>query len=79
MQLSPPGTRARLGRQAAAGQLPWDVLELVEHELYVEDYLYDAPSDSSSDSSDGEEEETFACWDYNSDAEGPCDLARNEY
>ena len=55
---------ARLGgREAAAGQLPWDLLELVEHELYDEDYVYNSPSDSSSDSSDGEEEEeTFSSY-----------------
>jgi hypothetical protein len=54
---------ARLGIEAAARQLPWDLLDLVEHELYDEDYVYNSPSDSSSDSSDGEEEEkTFASY-----------------
>jgi hypothetical protein len=60
-------TQARLGREATAGQLPWDLLDLVEHELYDEDYVYHSPSDSStSDSSDGEED-----WEGSTYIEGP--------
>jgi hypothetical protein len=59
-------TQARLGREAAAGQLPWDLLDLVEHELYDEDYVYNSPSDSSSDSSDGEDD-----WEGSTNIEGP--------